>query len=46
MSTRGNVVAADTYSAIGIVEPSKNAALLLLMLATKSGVPGGHSKDI
>ena len=35
--SRGNVVAADAYSANGTVEPSKNAALLLLMLAMKSG---------
>jgi len=35
--SRGNVVAADTYSANGTVEPSRNAAVLLLKLAMKSG---------
>ena len=35
-------MAADAYSANGTVEPSKNAALLLLMLATKSWVPVGN----
>src|ERR1700709_2165534 len=44
--SRGIVVAADTYSARGTVEPSKNAALLALMLATKRGVPVGCSKDM
>jgi hypothetical protein len=44
--SRGKVVAADAYSASGMVEPSKNAALLSLMLAMKSGVPVGRSKDI
>jgi len=39
-------VDADAYSANGTIEPSKNAALLLLMLAMKSGVPVGCSKDI
>src|SRR5882757_8601973 len=44
--SRGIVVAADAYSAIGTVDPSRNAALLLLMLAIKSGLPVGRSKDI
>jgi hypothetical protein len=36
----------DAYSANGTVEPSKNAALLPLMVATNSGVPVGCSKDM
>jgi hypothetical protein len=40
------VVATDAYSARGTVEPSRNAALLPLMVATKSGVPVGRSKDM
>jgi hypothetical protein len=38
--------AADAYSASGTVEPSRNAALLPLMVATQSGVPVGRSKDM
>jgi hypothetical protein len=44
--SRGTVVTADAYSARVTVEPSKKAALLPLMVATKTVVPVGRSKDI
>ncbi len=40
------MVAADAYSANGTVSPSRNAAFECPMLATKSGLPVGRSKDI